>query len=171
MLVLLLAACFSVVGQTPTPTPSKTPEQQATPSPTPTPLGSLLARPGTYARGGVEILSDRMGVDFDPYLKRMRVIVQQYWEPLVPKVALPPTRKSGTVILEFSIIQDGSVRGLKVAQSSGDPSLDRAAHGAILNASPLPHLPMEYTPAFVRIRCSFSYNPGNNPKPTPAPAK
>ncbi|HZE81725.1 MAG TPA: hypothetical protein VE604_12555, partial [Candidatus Polarisedimenticolia bacterium] len=44
--------------------------------------------------GGIEILSDTMGVDFGPYMRHLKVTVQGHWNALIPAVALPPLSKS-----------------------------------------------------------------------------
>jgi TonB family protein len=117
-------------------------------------------KPETTARGGgMEILSDTMGVDFEPYMKRLRSQVQRNWEALIPPVALPPVNKSGTVAIELAIMKDGKVRGMKLVKSSGDAELDKAAWGGITDAIPLPTLPPEFKGDYLRLRCNFIYNP------------
>src|SRR6266481_263890 len=108
--------------------------------------------------GAVEILSDTMGVDFGPYLQRLHFVVQQRWDVLIPQVALPPVMKKGVVVLEFAILPDGRVQGLKVVASSGDESLDRAAFGSISNGA-LPQLPPEYKGKYLLLRARYYYNP------------
>jgi TonB family protein len=108
--------------------------------------------------GSVEILSDTMGVDFGPYLQRLHFVVQSRWDVLIPQVALPPVMKKGVVVLEFAILPDGRVQGLKVVGSSGDESLDRAAFGSISNGA-LPQLPPEYKGKYLLMRARYYYNP------------
>jgi TonB family protein len=115
--------------------------------------------PKVDVRGGMEILSDTMGVDFGAYMKRLKVTVEDHWFPLIPEDALPPMMKKGRVVIDFAIMKDGSVQGLTVVSSSGDVALDRAAYGALLNAVPLPRLPVEFSGPFLRIRAAFYYNP------------
>jgi len=113
----------------------------------------------TERRGGIEILSDTMGVDFGPYMKRLRFTVQAHWDLLIPKVALPPTKKSGTVTIELAVMKNGTVRGMKLVKSSGDPELDKAAWSGITDAIPLPTLPSEFKGDYLQLRCNFLYNP------------
>jgi TonB family protein len=113
----------------------------------------------TTQRGGFEILSDTMGVDFGPYMRRLRSAVQGHWNALIPEVALPPLSKSGTVTIELSVMKNGQVSGMKLVKSSGEWQLDRAAWGGILNSIPLPTLPQEFKGDSLRMRCSFAYNP------------
>jgi TonB family protein len=119
-------------------------------------------RPKVDTRGAMDILSDTRGVDFGPYMKRLHVTVEDHWFPLIPEVALPPMMKKGVVVIEFSIMKDGSIQGLTVVSSSGDTALDRAAYGALMNAVPLPRLPTEFSGNFLKIRAAFFYNPDKN---------
>jgi len=73
----------------------------------------------------VEILTDTMGVDFGPYIKRITQIVRQNWHSLMPPSVYPPTKKEGKVSVEFNIIKDGKVNGIKLRTPSGDVVLDR----------------------------------------------
>ena len=119
-------------------------------------------RPKVDTRGGLEILSDTMGVDFGPYMKRLKFTVENHWEPLIPQSALPPVMKKGVVVIEFAITKDGRVMGMKLISGSGDVALDRAAWGAITDAIPLPNLPAVFTGDYLQIRARFYYNPDKN---------
>jgi TonB family protein len=119
-------------------------------------------RPKVDTRGGLEILSDTMGVDFGPYMKRLHFTVQSSWDPLIPESALPPIMRKGVVVIEFSITKDGRVMGMKLISGSGDVSLDRAAWAAITNAIPLPNLPKDFAGDYLQIRARFYYNPDKN---------
>lgn len=113
-------------------------------------------------RAATEILSDTMGVDFGPYMKRLHITVQNHWDPLIPEAALPPMMKKGVVVIEFAIMKDGTITGTKLVRSSGDPALDTAALGAISASNPLPVLPRAYTNDYLVIRAAFYYNPDRN---------
>jgi TonB family protein len=119
-------------------------------------------RPKIDTKGGLEILSDTMGVDFGPYMKRLRDTVVDHWMPLIPESARPPVMKKGLVVIEFAITKDGKVMGMKLISPSGDVALDRAAWGAITYAIPMPNLPTEFTGDYLKIRGLFYYNPDKN---------
>ena len=119
-------------------------------------------RPKVDTRGGLEILSDTMGVDFGPYMKRLKFTVEDHWEPLIPESAWPPVSRKGVVVIEFAIKKDGSVMGMKLISGSGDVSLDRAAWAAITSAIPLPNLPKDFAGDYLQIRGRFYYNPDKN---------
>ncbi len=113
-------------------------------------------------RSDLDIMSDTMGVDFGPYLSRVLLAVRQNWYNLVPEVARPPLMKSGKVSIQFAILKDGSVAGMRLAQPSGDVSLDRAAWGGITASNPFPPLPAEFRGNYLELRFHFYYNPGRN---------
>jgi TonB family protein len=99
------------------------------------------------------ILTDTMGVDFNPYLSRVLHDVRQNWCSHIPDVAHPV--KTGKVVLEFAILKDGSVAGLRVAATSGDIALDRPAYGSITGSNPFPPLPTEFKGSYLGLRVSF----------------
>lgn len=104
-----------------------------------------------------EILSDRRGVDFGPYLGRVVKSVRDNWYSSIPPSAYPPTKKQGRVAIEFAIQSDGTIKGEKVEVSSGDVALDQAALSGIrpLRFDPLPK---DYSGEQLRVRFHFYYN-------------
>ena len=125
-------------------------------------FGPNIARNGAAAQNGLEILSDTMGVDFDPYLKRLVQIVREHWYPLMPESVFPPINKSGGVAIEFAILKDGSVDGMMLAGSSGDVSLERASWGSITSSTPFPPLPKEFPGQYLKLRFIYCYNDACN---------
>lgn len=119
-------------------------------------------RPKASTRGDLEILSDTLGVDFGPYLRRLKLTVQEHWYQIMPESAMPPEMKKGRVVVEFAILKDGRVAGLRVISGSGDVALDRAAYGGITYSNPLPALPTNFKGDYLLLRASFYYNPENN---------
>jgi len=113
------------------------------------------------ALGALDVLSDTMGVDFGPYLQRVLHDVKYNWYDLIPESAKPPIMKKGKVAIEFAILPNGQVAGMKMEQggSSGDTALDRAAWGGITASDPFPPLPSEFTGPYLMLRFHFFYNP------------
>jgi TonB family protein len=111
------------------------------------------------AVGPADILSDTMGVDFGPYLQRVIHVVRENWYTLIPEVARPPLLKRGKVSIEFAILKDGSVAGLRIVGPSGDIALDRAAYGGITASNPFQPLPGEFKGQYLALRFHFYYNP------------
>ncbi len=114
---------------------------------------------GAGIRSNMDILSDTMGVDFGPYLARVLHDVRQNWYQLIPEVARAPLMKKGKVAIEFAIMKDGSVAGMRLAGTSGDVALDRAAWGGITASNPFPPLPTEFRGQYLALRFRFFYNP------------
>lgn len=111
------------------------------------------------AVGPMDILSDTMGVDFGPYLARVLHDVRENWYQIIPEVARPPLMKRGKVSIEFAILKNGRVAGLRIVSPSGDVSLDRAAYGGISGSNPFPPLPNEFKGDYLALRFHFFYNP------------
>jgi TonB family protein len=123
--------------------------------------GDYGAGPGGRARtlGNLEVLSDTQGVDFGPYLSRVVDAVRRNWYTLIPEAARAPLLKRGKVAIEFAILPDGRVAGMKLTGESGDVSLDRAAWGGITASNPFAPLPAEYHAPYLALRFRFYYNP------------
>jgi TonB family protein len=113
----------------------------------------------TAAMGPLDVLSDTMGVDFGPYLQRVLHEVKVHWYTLIPESARPPIMKKGNVMIEFAILKDGSVSGMKLVSTSGDVALDRGAWGGITSSNPFPPLPSEFGGQYLALRFKFLYNP------------
>ncbi len=121
-------------------------------------MGSAPSPRGGNIGGGAEILSDTLGVDFGPYMQRIIYDTKRAWYPIIPEDAQPPLNKQGKVLIRFKILPDGSVKEMKLEGPSGDVSLDRAAWGGILGASPYPQLPKNFKGPFLELRFYFLYN-------------
>jgi len=111
---------------------------------------------GARAQGNLEVLSDTMGVDFGPYLNRVVQDVRRNWYTIIPESA---KWKKGKVSIEFVILKDGTVSGMRLFGTSGDVALDRAAWGGITASNPFAPLPTEFKGPFLALRFSFYYNP------------
>ncbi len=116
-------------------------------------------RKPTAAMGPLEILSDTMGVDFTPYLQRVLHDVRMNWYNLIPESARAPLMKKGKVTIEFAILKDGTVAGMRLISTSGDVALDRGAWGGITASNPFPPLPTEFGGQYLGLRFAFYYNP------------
>ena len=116
-------------------------------------------RQAPVAIGPMDVLNDTQGVDFSPYLSRVLHDVRENWYRLIPEAARPPLMKRGKVSIEFAILKDGRVAGMKLSGSSDDVALDRAAWGGITASNPFPPLPNEFTGQYLALRFHFYYNP------------
>jgi len=111
------------------------------------------------AAGNLEVLSDTQGVDFGPYLSRVLQAVRMNWYNIIPEAARAPLLERGKVSIEFAILPDGKVAGMKIISPSGDVSLDRAAWGGITASNPFSPLPSEFHGPYLALRFHFYYNP------------
>jgi TonB family protein len=119
------------------------------------------------AGGSLEIVSDTRGVDFAAYLARIHDAIQRSWSEVLPPSFYPPIRKQGKLLIQFTILKDGSVSvtAMALLASSGDTALDRAAWAGIVNSSPLPPLPKEFLQRGgqdLTLRGLFLYNMDTN---------
>jgi outer membrane biosynthesis protein TonB len=117
----------------------------------------MAMHPG--AGGGVQVLSDTEGVDFNPWLRRWYFETEHTWDPLIPDEVNPPILKQGQCMIRFKVLPNGRImEGSMVLEGrSGDTALDRAAWGA-LTGSNYPPLPREFHGPFLELRAIFMYN-------------
>jgi outer membrane biosynthesis protein TonB len=118
---------------------------------------SMAMHPG--AGGGVSILSDTQGVDFNAWLRRWYFETEHTWDPLIPDEVNPPLLKQGQCMIRFKVLPNGRImEGSMVLEGrSGDTALDRAAWGA-LTGSNYPPLPREFHGPYLELRAVFMYN-------------
>lgn len=118
----------------------------------------LSMHPGA-GTGGVEVLSDTQGVDFNSWLQRWHWETERTWDPLIPDEVNPPILKSGAVVIRFKVLPNGRIMdGSMVLEGrSGDTGLDRAAWGA-LTGSNYPPLPRAFHGPYLELRAVFLYN-------------
>ena len=76
--------------------------------------------------------------------------------------------KKGKLTIEFFILKDGSVAGMRYDTHSGDVALDRAAYGGITASNPFPPLPNEFGGPYLGLRFTFYYNPSPGDMQKPA---
>jgi hypothetical protein len=122
------------------------------------PSGGLSRHPGA-GTGGVDILSDTQGVDFNSWLARWHWETEHTWDPLIPDEVNPPILKSGMVAIRFKVLPNGRLMdgSLILEGRSGDVALDRAAWGA-LTGSNYPPLPRDFHGPYLELRAFFLYN-------------
>jgi outer membrane biosynthesis protein TonB len=119
--------------------------------------GGLAQHPG--AAGGVKILSDTQGVDFNSWLQRWHYETERTWDPLIPDEVNAPLYKSGMVVIRFKVLPNGRLMdgSVMLEGRSGDVALDRAAWGALVGSN-YPPLPREFHGPFLELRAYFLYN-------------
>jgi TonB family protein len=83
------------------------------------------------------VLNNTQGVDLGSYLQAVEKIIKIKWYNLIPESARPPIMKRGQVVIEFAILKDGKITGMKLVSGSGDVALDRGTWGAITASNPV----------------------------------
>ncbi len=112
-------------------------------------------KPSDGGKSHLDVLTDTRGVNFDPYLKALTMRVRQQWYPLIPEAA---GTKRGKVVIQFAILNDGSIAGLQVVVPSGDTELDRPAFQSIYSSAPFHPLPSEFKGPYLGLRLTYFYN-------------
>ena len=107
---------------------------------------------------GVDILSDTMGVDFGPYLKRILREIYNTWLPLIPEEARPPLNKQGETLIRFTILPDGRIGAMHLDGSTHDQAIDRAAWGSITGVGQFPPLPKDFRGPNLELRIHYLVN-------------
>lgn len=107
---------------------------------------------------GVDILSDTMGVDFNPYLRRILHDIYVTWLPLIPEEARPPLNKQGETLIRFTILPDGRIGAMHLDGSTQDQAIDRAAWGSITGVGQFPPLPKEFHGPNLELRIHYFVN-------------
>lgn len=114
---------------------------------------------GHGGSGSIEILSDTQGVDFGPYLQRVKQDIQDNWYRQIPRSA---ETKTGEVTIECAITSDGKLTNMRLVVGSGNEFLDHAAWAGVMRSNPFPHLPSQYTGPHLALRLHFHYNPAKS---------
>ncbi len=107
---------------------------------------------------GVDVLSDTLGVDFNPYLKRILREIYTTWLPLIPEEARPPLNKQGVTQIRFTILPDGRIGAMHLDGSTHDDALNRAAWGSITGVGQFPPLPPQFHGPNLELRIHYLVN-------------
>jgi protein TonB len=140
--------------------PKKEPEKTPALPPTPPPAAPSETPPDESA----EVVSDGSGsitalegLDsrFAWYQASVQAALFGNWR----RPALDGLVDSIDVRVTFEILRDGSVRDVRVSDSSGIPALDRSALRAVADAAPLPPLPTSWRGSGLSTACVFRLHP------------
>lgn len=110
------------------------------------------------AYGGIEMLTDPQGLDWQSYLERVYVTVKRNWFSVMPgSVELG---EKGIVYLTFRINRDGSVPSDEpiIERNSGKEPLDRAAFSSVRASNPFEPLPAQFKGPYIELRYRYYYN-------------
>ena len=99
-------------------------------------------------------LMEAVALKFPYYMNALVRKMDANWSP--PGAGPVSARE---VLVTFTILRDGSVRGAQVEQSSGDPFYDQAALRSVQRSTPFPPLPPGYPDETMTIHFSFLLDP------------
>ncbi len=137
-----------------------TQEQHYTPPPPPNQVYSqsrqALSNPmyapqsgaGQVGIGPNSPLGNRLGW----YAELVRSRIAQNWHTN----GLDARSQMSPAIVSFIIMRDGSVRDVKVAQSSGNPTIDNTALRAVYDSNPLQPLPPQINESYISAQFTFN---------------
>lgn len=103
-------------------------------------------------------------VDFGPYMADLQRRIKRCWSP-------PKGNESKKIVVKFKLFRDGSIKYLRILQTSEIETADNAALKAVESAAPFQNLP-NGAPSDVDIEFSFDYNvfnPGHTALPIHVP--
>jgi len=113
------------------------------------PLPSVLR-----VQSSLNIVSNPMGVDFNPYLQSLMEAIRTNLMSSVSNLRFSGRKD---ITLELVILKDGTISEVKVVSSSGDDALDQSSQNGIALSKPLPSLPAAFHGQSLKIRLHFSY--------------
>jgi protein TonB len=88
------------------------------------------------------------------YVEAVRRKIGSNWNLFEIDPAVRSARRAKSM-LTFTINRDGSVKNIRMEQSSGNQSMDISAQRALASASPMPPLPNDYSGSYVNVNFDF----------------
>jgi protein TonB len=114
-------------------------------------------QPGSSSTPGLAIKSEGGG-DFASrygwYVESVKRRIQSNWLQNTIDPGVRAARVAHAVV-EFTIYKDGSVKDIRVTQTSGNLSMDNSGLRAIMSSNPMPGLPPDYSGSSVRVVFDF----------------
>ncbi|MGC1907084.1 MAG: TonB family protein [Candidatus Acidiferrum sp.] len=121
------------------------------------PTGDQSANPGGKPAAGVSVPGQGAGdfaTRFGWYIQAAKRRVDPNWD----RLSIDPGVRNSTTLhaaVSFDINRDGSIKNVRITQSSGNLSWDNAGLRAIMSSNPLPPLPPDYQGAQVSVTWDF----------------
>jgi TonB family protein len=120
-------------------------------------VGDNSTNPGANPSAGVSVPGQGGGdfaTRFGWYIQAAKRRVDPNWD----RLSIDPGVRSSTSLhcsVSFSINRDGSIKNVRITQSSGNLSWDNAGLRAIMGSNPLPALPPDYQGSEVAVTWDF----------------
>jgi protein TonB len=106
---------------------------------------------GVKGSNGIDIgEASTLGYQFGAYVSQMSDAIARKWNR--SGVHAAPAQR---VAITFTIARNGAVSGVKVSHPSGSYDLDISAQRAVVDANPLPRLPIEFTKSEASVELWF----------------
>jgi len=88
------------------------------------------------------------------YIEAVKRRIQQNWlqNTIDPNVRAARTARA---TVQFTIMRDGTIKDIKLSQTSGNLSMDNSGLRAILSSSPVQGLPSDYSGSYVTVLFDF----------------
>jgi periplasmic protein TonB len=124
-------------------------ENQVTAAQAPAAVTPMFQKPGTgeIGVGPNDALGSRFGAYADLVIRR----VYEKWET----AGLAGLRTAPLVIITFDIQRDGSVKNVRIAERTGNSTLDYSAQRAVMDAAPFPPLPQGFERSEANVELRF----------------
>jgi protein TonB len=111
-------------------------------------MSTTQTRAGTF---GVGVSDATFGVRFGYYNEQIkRKLMSEWYTTLLDKQAT-----GHRVYISFQVARDGSVSHIQIAQSSGDPTLDRVSLSAVQHVDTFGPLPDAYQGSYIGVMYYF----------------
>ncbi|MGB7282628.1 MAG: TonB C-terminal domain-containing protein [Candidatus Acidiferrum sp.] len=88
------------------------------------------------------------------YVEAVRRRISQNWLQSTIDPAIRAARTAHCV-MTFRVYRDGTVKEMRLTQTSGNLSMDNSAQRALLSSNPMPPLPSDYSGSFVDVTFDF----------------
>lgn len=88
------------------------------------------------------------------YIEAVKRRINSNWNQFTIDPQVRAERRAHAT-LTFAIYRDGSVKNVRMDQSSGNLSMDNSAQRALLSSVPMPQLPSDYSGSYVTVIFDF----------------
>jgi periplasmic protein TonB len=88
------------------------------------------------------------------YVEAVRRAISQNWMQSTIDPSVRAARRAKTT-MTFTINRDGTIRNIRLSESSGNRSMDDSAQRALLSIDKLPALPSDYSGSYVDVTFDF----------------
>ncbi len=119
----------------------------------PAAVSQIYTKPGSTAGVGINPNSI-VGTRFGGYAQALMEAVARHWNTGGLEGVQAPM-----AIVNVDIMRNGTIQNAKLAQRSGNATLDYSALRAVDEAAPFPPLPPEYSGSYLNVDFRFQLHP------------